>query len=59
MKKIIEYFKDSVAEMKKVIWPSREEVQASTKVVIASLILFTIILGSVDIGLAALVEWIF
>ena len=59
MKRLLEYFKDSIAEMRKVIWPAKDEVQASVKVVIVSLFVFTLILGAMDIGLAALVEWIF
>jgi preprotein translocase subunit SecE len=48
MKKIIQFFKDSYAELKKVVWPSREEVGASTKVVIVSVIIFAVVLGAVD-----------
>jgi len=59
MKRFIAYIKDSYAEMKKVIWPSRDEVQSSTKVVIVSLILFSLLLGAVDVSLAALVQVIF
>jgi len=59
MKRFIAYVKDSIAEMKKVIWPSRDEVEASTKVVIVSLILFSLLLGAVDLGLAAIVQVLF
>ncbi len=48
MKKIFRYFQESFAELKKVVWPSREEVTASTKVVIVSTILFAIALGLMD-----------
>jgi preprotein translocase subunit SecE len=48
MKKIIQYFKDSYAELKKVVWPSREEVGSSTKVVIVSVIIFAAVLGLMD-----------
>ena len=36
MRKIITFFQESFAELKKVTWPSREETVASTKVVIIS-----------------------
>ena len=36
MKKIIQFFKDSYAELSKVVWPSKDEVIASTKIVIIS-----------------------
>ena len=48
MKKIVQFFRDSVAEMKKVVWPSRDEVAASTRVILVSTVLFAIVLGIVD-----------
>lgn len=48
MKKIIQFFKDSYAELKRVVWPSRENVIASTKVVIVSTLIFAVVLGFVD-----------
>ncbi len=48
MKKIIKYFKESYLELKKVVWPSREAVVSSTKVVLVSTILVAVFLGLVD-----------
>ena len=48
MKRIVQFFRDSVAEMKKVVWPSRDEVAASTRVILVSTVLFAIVLGVVD-----------
>jgi preprotein translocase subunit SecE len=48
VRKIIQFFKDSYAELKKVVWPSREEVGSSTKVVLVSVALFAIVLGLID-----------
>ncbi len=48
MNKIVQFFKDSYAELRKVIWPSREEVAGSVKVVIISTVLFAAVLGIVD-----------
>ena len=48
MNKIIKYFKESYLELKKVVWPSREAVISSTKVVLVSTILVAIFLGLVD-----------
>jgi len=48
MKKIIQFFKDCVGELRKVIWPTRDDVIAGTKVVIISTILVAIFLGVVD-----------
>jgi len=59
MKKIIQFFKDSYAELRKVVWPSRDEVASSTKVVIVSVIIFAVVLGAVDFLLLAGVNIIF
>jgi preprotein translocase subunit SecE len=48
MRKVIAFFKDSYAELKKVVWPSREEVGSSTRVVLISVALFAAVLGIVD-----------
>ncbi len=48
MKKIVQFFKESVAELKRVVWPSRESVASSTKVVIVSIAIFAVVLGFVD-----------
>ncbi len=48
MNKIIRFFKESFAELKKVTWPSRDEVTSSTKVVLVSTLLIAIALGLVD-----------
>lgn len=48
--KIIDFIKEAIAELKKVIWPSRKELKNSTIAVV-----FTIIIASVFIGLIDLV----
>jgi preprotein translocase subunit SecE len=48
MRKIVQFFKDSFAELKKVIWPTRSEVASSTKVVIISVVIFAVVLGLMD-----------
>ena len=59
MKKIIQFFKDSYAELRKVVWPSRAEVGSSVKVVIISTIIFAVILGLVDFLLLYGIDLIF
>jgi len=49
MKKIVQFVKESYAELRKVIWPSREDVVSSVKVVIVSTIIVAAILGLVDL----------
>ncbi len=59
MKKIILFFQESFAELKKVTWPSRDEVISSTKVVLVSTIVIAAALGLVDFILVKLVDLIF
>jgi preprotein translocase subunit SecE len=48
VRKIIGFFRDSYAELKKVTWPSREEVGNSTRVVLVSVLIFAALLGLMD-----------
>jgi preprotein translocase subunit SecE len=45
--------------MRRVTWPSRREVYATTVVVILTSAFFGIYLWTLDIGLSALVNWLF
>lgn len=49
--KPIQFLREARAELKKVSWPSREEVTNSTMVVIVALIIFSIFLWAVDSAL--------
>ena len=59
MRRIIQFFKDSYAELKKVVWPSREEVSSSTKVVLVSVALFAAVLGIIDFLFLSGIDLIF
>ena len=59
MKRIIQFFKDSFAELKKVQWPSRSEVASNTKVVLVSVLIFAAVFGIVDFLLLQGIELIF
>ena len=59
MKKLIQFIKESYAELRKVVWPSREDVISSVKVVIISTVIFAAILGLVDVLLLLGVQAIF
>ncbi len=59
MRRIILFFQESYAELRKVTWPSREEAVASTKVVLVSTLLIAGMLGLVDFILFKFVDWIF
>ena len=54
MAKVIQFFKESRAELKKVVWPTKDDVISSIKVVIISTIIVALILGLLDLGFTAL-----
>ena len=54
-----DFLKDVRAEMKKVVTPSRPEVQATTIVVIASVFLFAAFFAIVDSAAARFIEFLF
>jgi preprotein translocase subunit SecE len=49
MNKLVQFVKESYAELRKVIWPSRDDVVSSVKVVIISTIIVAAVLGLVDV----------
>ncbi len=49
MNKVVGFFKECAAELRKVVWPSRDDVVSSVKVVIVSTIFIAIILGVLDL----------
>jgi len=56
MKKIINFFIESYGELKKVNWPSRDDVVAQTVVVVVSLIIVAGALAVMDLGAFKLIE---
>ncbi|MBW7477464.1 preprotein translocase subunit SecE [Paenibacillus oenotherae] len=52
------FLSDSVAELKKVRWPSRKELTSYTLVVLFTIIVVTIYFWVLDIGISELVELI-
>ena len=51
---LIQYFKDCKTELKKVTWPTKEQLIHNTGVIIAFIIIVTIILSLLDFGFAKL-----
>lgn len=58
MAKVFRFFRECGAELKKVVWPSKEDVFSSIKVVIISTIIIAVILGLLDMGFTELFRWI-
>lgn len=48
MKKFINFLKNTVDEMKKVVWPNAKQTRKDTTVVIGMTVFFAIFLGFVD-----------
>ncbi len=55
-KKIKTFFKEVKIELKKVVFPDRDAVIGSTKVVILTVLIISLFLGFVDLGLTKLVS---
>jgi len=59
MKGIMQFFKECGAELKKVVWPSRDNVVASVKVVVVSTLIIAAILGALDVLFTSLLRLVF
>ena len=53
------YGKDTTAELRKMTWPTRDEIVASTVVVIIVSLIFSVFIGVIDRILVAVVKAIF
>ncbi len=53
------FFREVVAELRKVIWPTRKELLTYTAVVVVFLSIITAIVVGLDFGLAKGVLWVF
>jgi preprotein translocase subunit SecE len=58
LKQFSTFFSEAKAELKKVSWPTRKEIIDSTIVVIVSVIIMAVFIGSVDFVLARMVQFI-
>jgi preprotein translocase subunit SecE len=59
LKKLFGFVRNSYAELRKVTWPSREEVGSSTRVVLISVVIFALILGTLDYLFLAGIDLLF
>ncbi len=59
IEKIKQYLAETRAEVKKVTWPTREELKDSTRVVILATVVITIFIGGVDLILNRVMRLIF
>ena len=54
MAKVIQFVKESRAELKRVVWPTKDDVISSIKVVIISTVIVALVLGLLDLGFTQL-----
>lgn len=59
MGKMLNFFRECGAELRKVVWPSRDDVVASVKVVIVTTIIIAVILGGLDLLFSTLYRLVF
>ncbi|MEL3905915.1 MAG: preprotein translocase subunit SecE [Treponema sp.] len=59
MSKIITFGKECLGELRKVVWPTRDDVISSVKVVIVSTVLVAAFLGVLDAFFVACLGWFF
>jgi len=56
LRRLKEFFQEVAAEFRRVNWPSRNDVAASTVVVLVVVFVLAMYLGAVDVALSRLVE---
>jgi preprotein translocase SecE subunit len=54
-----EFFRDTASEMKKVTWPTRNEVVGTTAVVIVATIVFALFLWGCDVAFYKAIDFLF
>jgi preprotein translocase subunit SecE len=54
-----EFFRDTISEMKKVTWPTRNEVVSTTAVVIVATIVFALFLWGCDVVFYKAIDFLF
>ena len=59
MDKIKTFVKECAVELKKVVWPSRDDVLASVKVVVFSTVAVGIVLGLLDVAFTSFMRFVF
>ena len=58
IQKAVSFLKDVQSELSQVSWPTLQELLESTKVVLVTLILLSLVIGFFDLVCARLISWI-
>jgi preprotein translocase subunit SecE len=57
--KIINFVNDVVREMKKVTWPTKEELKESTNIVVVVCLILALFTYIIDMGITSLIKGLF
>ncbi|MBQ7574852.1 MAG: preprotein translocase subunit SecE [Clostridia bacterium] len=57
LQRLTKFFKETKAELRKVTWPSKDQLVHNTSIIIAFIIIFTVILSVLDFGFQELFGW--
>lgn len=58
MKKLVQYLRESVDELRKVKWPTRETTIQYSSIVLVSVVLFTAFFGGIDFLFTKLIDFV-
>ena len=56
MKRFLVYLRESKEELKRVTWPTRDEITSFTVVVVISVVVISVFLWGVDLGLEYIIN---
>ena len=56
--RFVQFYRETTAELRKVVWPTRDEAMRLTGIVIAVVVAMAIFLGAVDAALTQLMRFI-
>jgi preprotein translocase subunit SecE len=56
--RFVQFYRETMAELRKVVWPTREQAQNLTVIVIIVVIIMAIFLGGIDAILTALLRFL-
>jgi preprotein translocase subunit SecE len=56
--RLVEYIRDTRSELRKVVWPTREEAVNLTTVVLLVTMIMTVILASMDWAFGQVLDWL-
>ncbi|MCC7161233.1 MAG: preprotein translocase subunit SecE [Anaerolineae bacterium] len=56
--RFVQFYRETTAELRKVVWPTREQAQNLTVIVVIVVIAMAIFLGGIDAVLTAILEFL-